>query len=117
VRRGDVWEVDLMPVPGSESDKRRPAVIVSNDARNRTAQRSGRGVLTVVPLTSNTARVLPFQVLVAAGDVSGLEVDSKAQAEQVRSVDLARFGRRLGTLSAEQAAALDDALLLHLGLG
>jgi len=116
VRRGDVWEVDLMPVLGSEADKRRPAVIVSNDARNRTAQRSGRGVLTVVPLTSNTARVLPFQVLVAADDVSGLDVDSKAQAEQVRSIDLARFGRRLGALSAEQAAALDDALLLHLGL-
>ncbi|MFC7876439.1 type II toxin-antitoxin system PemK/MazF family toxin [Isoptericola sp. NPDC057391] len=117
MRRGDVWEIDLMPVPGSEADQRRPAVIVSNDARNRTAQRSGRGVRTVVPLTSNTARVLPFQVLIAADDGNGLGVDSKAQAEQVRSVDLARFGRRLGALSAEQVAALDDALLLHLALG
>ncbi|WP_304608324.1 type II toxin-antitoxin system PemK/MazF family toxin [Isoptericola luteus] len=116
MRRGEIWDVDLVPVRGSEADKRRPVVIVSNDARNRITQRSGRGVLTVVPLTSNTSRILPFQVLVPADVANGLTVDSKAQAERVRSIDVDRFGDRRGALTTPQVAALDEALLLHLGL-
>jgi len=46
----------------------------------------------------------------------GLERDSKAQAEQVRSVTFERIGRRVGTLSPELIAALDEALRLHLAL-
>jgi len=55
--------VDLDPVRGSEANKRRPAVIVSNDGANSTAERLGRGVLTVAPVTSRSERVYPFQVL------------------------------------------------------
>ena len=51
MRRGDVHVVDLDPVRGSESNKRRPAVIVSNDLANATASRLGRGVITVIPVT------------------------------------------------------------------
>jgi mRNA interferase MazF len=116
VRHGEVWRVDLDPSRGSEAAKVRPVVIVSNDARNRAAQRSGRGVLTIVPLTTNVARVLPFQVLVLAR-TAGLDRDSKARAEQVRSLDVERFVGRAGTLDAVTLAALDEALLLHLGLG
>jgi mRNA interferase MazF len=116
MRRGDVWYADLDPARGSEANKVRPVVIVSNDARNRSADRSGRGVLTVVPITSNTARILPFQVLVPAGASTGLDTDSKAQAEQVRSIDMARLTSRAGALDAETTAALDEALMLHLGL-
>ena len=57
MRRGDVRLTDLEPVRGSEADKRRPAVIVSNDRANETADRLGRGVVTVVPVTGNIARV------------------------------------------------------------
>ncbi|MDR7382783.1 mRNA interferase MazF [Promicromonospora iranensis] len=90
-------------------------MIVSNDAYNAAARRLGRGVLTVVPLTSNVKRVHSFQTLVSKQG-SGLPVDSKAQAEQVRSVDMVRLVNRVGKLSAEEAAELDDALLIHLGI-
>jgi mRNA interferase MazF len=117
VRRGEIWTVDLNPVRGSEADKReRPAVIVSGDGRNKASERTGRGVLTVVPLTSDVTRVLDFQVLVAATPRNGLAVDSKARAEQIRAVDVGRLGRRLGTLTPQEAAALDEALLVHLAL-
>ncbi|HYQ73598.1 type II toxin-antitoxin system PemK/MazF family toxin [Cellulomonas sp.] len=117
MRRGEIWTVDLDPVIGHEATKRaRPAIIVSGDGRNKASERSGRGVITVVPLTSNTARVLAFQVLVPADRRNGLTSDSKAQAEQIRAVDLSRFGERLGTLAPEQVAALDEALLIHLAL-
>ena len=115
MHRGEVRLVDLDPVPGSEADKRRPAVIVSNDRANATAARFGRGVVTVVPLTSNVTRVFPFQVLLPAAD-TGLRVDSKAQAEQVRSVSVERVGPAIGRLGVELTAALDDALRLHLDL-
>ena len=69
MRRGEIRLVDLEPVRGAEANKTRPAVIVSNDGANATAQRLGRGVVTVVPVTSSTERVYPFQVLLRAGDV------------------------------------------------
>jgi mRNA interferase MazF len=115
MRRGEVRLVDLDPARGSEGDKRRPAVIVSNDRANAAAAGLGRGVVTVVPVTSNVVRVFPFQVLLPAA-LTGLRVDSKAQAEQVRSVSVDRLGPVLGRLPASALAALDEALRLHLDL-
>ena len=107
--------VDLDPARGSEANKRRPAVIVSNDGANTTAAHLNRGVITVVPVTSNVSRVYPFQVLLPAREC-GLPSDSKAQAEQVRTVAIERIGRRVGQLTALGLAELDEALRLHLAL-
>jgi mRNA interferase MazF len=115
MRRGEIRLVDLEPVRGAAADKRRPAVIVSNDGANDTARRLGRGVVTVVPVTSNTDRVFPFQVLLPAGS-TGLTVDSKAQAEQVRSIAVERIGARVGLMTTELQSDLDEALRLHLAL-
>ncbi len=115
MRRGDIRLVDLAPVRGSEAGKRRPAVLVSNDLANATATRLGRGVVTIVPVTSAVTRIFPFQVLLPA-DETGLRVDSKAQAEQVRSLDVERLGAPLGRVPSELMSQLDDALRLHLDL-
>ena len=89
--------------------------MVSNDGANTTAFRLNRGVITVVPITSNVTHVYPFQVLLPASEC-GLPSDSKAQAEQVRSVAIERVGRRVGQLPASLLAELEDALRLHLVL-
>ena len=115
MRRGDIVAVTLDPARGSEASKTRPAVVVSNDAANATATRLGRGVITVVPITSNVARVYPFQVLLPA-DQTGLSQDSKAQAEQVRSVAVERTGGHIGRLTATIMTDLDEALRVHLSL-
>jgi mRNA interferase MazF len=115
MRRGEIRLVDLEPVRGAEADKRRPAVIVSNDGANDAAARLGRGVVTVVPVTSATTRVYPFQVLLPASD-TGLHNDSKAQAEQLRAVAVERLGTIVGALPPVLMAALDEALRLHLAL-
>ncbi len=115
MRRGDIVTVSLDPVLGSEASKARPAVVVSNDAANAAATRLGRGVITVVPVTSNVARVYPFQVLLSARQ-TGLARDSKAQAEQVRSVAVERIGKRVGRLPAAVISELDQALRVHLAL-
>lgn len=113
--RGEIRLVDLGPARGNEANKRRPAVIVSNDRANSIASRLGRGVVTVVPVTSNIDRVFPFQALLPAA-ATGLRQDSKAQAEQVRSIPVERIGAVLGRAPADVMVHLDDALRLHLQL-
>ena len=113
--RGDIVVVDFEPARPAESAKERPAIVVSNDRANATASRLGRGTITVVPLTSNVERIHPFQVLLPA-DRTGLRENSKAQAEQVRSVSVSRIGRFIGRVPANLLAEVDDALRLHLAL-
>lgn len=115
MRRGEVWLVDFAPIRGAEASKRRPAIIVSNDGANATAARLGRGVVTVVPVTSNVERVYRFQVRLPRG-ATGLDRPSKAQAEQVRSVAVERMSIRLGIVSPDEMRQLDQALRLHLAL-
>lgn len=115
MRRGDVWIVDFNPVRGSEANKIRPAVLVSNDRANATAARLGYGVVTVIPVTSNVTNVYPFQVLLPVG-ITGLLSASKAQAEQVRSVAVERLTRFLGRVTTDDLTGIDNALRLHLDL-
>jgi mRNA interferase MazF len=111
--RGEIRLADLDPARGGEANKRRPVVIVSNDRANSVAARLGRGVVTVVPVTSNTEQIFPFQALLPAA-ATGLRQDSKAQAEQVRSIVVERLGAFLGHVRSDVMELLDDALRLHL---
>lgn len=115
MRRGDVWLVDFDPPVGNEIGKLRPAIVVSNDSANSSVTRSGNGVLTVVPLTTNVRRVLSFQVLLPAGQ-GGLLKDSKVQTEQLRCVSPRRIGRQVGHLPRELMAKVDAALRVQLSL-
>lgn len=115
MRRGEIRLVDLDPGRGDEAHKRRPAVVVSNDRANATAARLQRGVVTVVPVTSNVTRVFPFQTLLPAM-LTGLRTDSKAQAEQVRSISIERLGPAVGRLPAPLMERLEEALRLHLSV-
>ncbi len=113
--RGEIRLTDFEPARTGEVSKRRPAVVVSNDRANATASRLGRGVITVVPITSNTASIHPFQVLLPAVE-TGTRVDSKAQAEQVRAVSVERIGSLIGRVPVQLMRLLDDALRVHLQL-
>ncbi|MCX6422735.1 MAG: type II toxin-antitoxin system PemK/MazF family toxin [Actinobacteria bacterium] len=115
MRRGEIFLVNLDPAKSGEANKQRPAVVVSNDGANISAERSGQGIITVVPVTSNITRVYPFQVLLPA-ELTGLLADSKAQAEQVRSISINRLGVVIGEVPHDLMEELDEALRLHLAL-
>jgi mRNA interferase MazF len=115
MRRRDIRLVNFEPSIGREASITRPAVVVSNDGANHTAQLLGQGVVTVVPITSNVRQVYPFQTLLPSHE-TGLDLDSKAQAEQVRAVAIRRVGRLVGTVPFDLMDQLDEALRLHLGL-
>jgi len=115
MHRREIRLVNLDPVVGSEAARTRPGIVVSNEGANDTARRLGRGVITVVPVTTNIENIYPFQVLLRASE-TGLDHDSKAQAEQVRSVAVERVGLLIGTVPLQLMDLLDDALRLHLDL-
>ena len=85
MRRGEIYYADLSPTVGSEINKRRPVLIVSNEANNRAAN-----TVTVLPITSNTSRVYPFEILLSPQE-SGLPRVSKAQAQQIRTISKERL--------------------------
>lgn len=113
--RGEIRLVDFDPVLSYEAAKSSPAVIVSNDGANTRAARLGRGIVTVVPVTSNVDHIYPFQVLLQSHE-TGMSISSKAQAEQVRSVSVSRVGGQIGTVPPQLLLDVDEALRLHLAL-
>ena len=106
--RGDVFYADLDPSIGSEANKRRPCLIVSNDANNRAAN-----TVTILPITSNVENVLPFEVLLE----SELARPCKVQAGQIRTISKERLsGAAVARLADEKMALVDEAVRLHLNL-
>jgi mRNA interferase MazF len=111
MKRGEIYFADLSPTVGAEINKRRPVLIVSNDANNRAAS-----TLTVLPVTSNVTRVYPFEVALSREE-SGLPKDSKAQAQQIRTIAKERItGKPVGRLGADRMRAVEAAIKLHLAL-
>jgi mRNA interferase MazF len=110
--RGMVLEVDLEPVLGHEQGHSRPCVVVQSNAGNRFSS-----MTIVVPLTDavHLAAPSPIYVLVKKGD-GGIRKDSIALTDQIRAVDFQRVGRSFGVLSPETMRAVDQALLISLGL-
>lgn len=107
---------DLEPVQGAEANKARPVVLVGNDASLQAAVRHGRGVVTVVPITSNPTVRGRMHVALRPTRLNGLRKPSKAQIEQIRSIDVDRLRGSLGRLGPNDLDAIDGALRHHLAL-
>ncbi|MEG4853267.1 type II toxin-antitoxin system PemK/MazF family toxin [Microcoleus sp. B5-D4] len=109
MKRGEIYYANLSPTIGSEIDKRRPVLVVSNDANNRAAN-----TVTILPITSNVTRVSPFDILLNPED-SGLSKPSKVQAQQGRTSSKQRISSDVvGSLSEEIMQLVNAALKLHL---
>lgn len=106
MNRGDVYWVNFDPAVGSEIQKKRPAVIVSNNLNNQYMSR-----VQVLPLTSNTTRVYPCEALVTVRNKQG-----KVLADQITTVDKIRLGEFIGALNIAEMQTVNKIIQLQLGL-
>ena len=112
VARGEVWWVDLGPRQGSAPAWRRPVVVVSADAFNRSRIKT----VTAVTITSNLRLAgAPGNVALPAGS-AGLDRDSVVNVSQVVTLDKDDLTKRAGSLDDREMGAVDEGLRLALGL-
>ena len=104
--RGDVWWVNFEPSIGGEIRKKRPAIIVSNNAANKFLNR-----VQVIPITSNIDRLFPSEAYVTVAGKKG-----KAMADQVATVSKQRLSKRIGSVSDDEMKMVVEAIKTQLDL-
>ena len=108
--RGDMYLVCLDPVMGSEINKTRPALIISNDINNQFSE-----TVTIVPINSSVEKIYPFEALLSSSE-PGLSRISKAKCNQIRTLDKKRLLKFLGKISSWELNEVEKSLLVHLGM-
>ena len=106
MKRGEVWWVELDPTRGSEIQKTRPCVVITDDGINRY-----RNTHVVVALSSTSPKKWPLYVAVPS-----VSPNSQAVIDQVRVLDRSRFLKRKGAITVVEMEQIDEALRIVLDL-
>jgi mRNA interferase MazF len=110
--RGAVVVVELDPTVGREQRGIRPCIVVS-DPDITSDQRFP--LICVVPVTGTSGQGLLYPPL--APGKSGLAKKSFALIDHLRSIDKRRVRRVYGEVSGEEMTAVDEGMMVFLGLG
>jgi len=112
--RGDIWWVDFGRGRGSEQAGLRPAVVIQNDAGNR----SDRYPNTVILAVSSKGRPIPFHVRVEPAERNGLSATSYVKCEQILTISKSRLhgSEPIGRLTEAEIRQVETAVKLSLEL-
>jgi mRNA interferase MazF len=99
-RRGEIWWVSLDPTLGSEINKTRPCLVLSNNILNER-----RRTVIVIPLSSSPQPHPPLLMPLVCGNRSAVAV-----MDQIRAVSKERLQQRLGVIPTERLEDIEEAL-------
>lgn len=110
IKRGEIYYADLDPVVGSEQGGVRPILIVQNNIGNRYSPTT-----VIVPITSRISKKtnLPTHVPISC---AGLDCESQALLEQIKTIDKRRLKERIGEIGKTQMENIEKALLISVGM-
>ena len=108
--RGEIWLATLDPTVGREQAGTRPALIISDDLFNQ----SHAELVVVLPITSKS-KGIRSHVPVSPPE-GGLQVASYIKCEDVPSISVQRFGRRLGKVTTKTMNEVENRLRIILAL-
>lgn len=111
IKRGDLWTADLRPGQGFEVSKKRPCVIVSNNTVNKISP-----TVVIIPLSSQTYKVLGPERLFITKKESKLAKDSVILVTQIRAIDKTRLIRPIGSISKAKLQEVEEAIKIVLDL-
>jgi mRNA interferase MazF len=101
IKRGDIFWVNFDPSTGKEIQKKRPALICSNDLMNAESS-----FVIVIPVTSTVTKVYSFEYLIEGRK----EIQGKLVVQQVKSLDKSRLGSKICSLSSAEMLEIDRRL-------
>lgn len=113
IKRGEIYFVNFDPTIGAEIKKTRPALVLQNDIANRYSPITI--VAAITSYTNKNDKIYPTEVFIRALE-GGLDNDSLALLNQIRTVDRQRLTKRLGVLREETMDSVDMALQISLGI-
>ena len=110
-RRGDIFLANLEPIRGSEQGGIRPVLIIQNDISNKNSP-----VTIIASITSRQfTKIFPTNVFIFRQD-SNLDKDSTILLNQLRTIDISRLIKRVGSLDLFLMNKVDLALRVSLEL-
>ena len=110
IKRSYIYFARLDPSEGSEINKTRPVLVISNNINNQHSN-----TVTIIPITSNTKVIRSFEVFIPEGE-GNLPKDSKLKCDQIRTIDNSRILNEVGSISIEYMLKAEVALRKHLEL-
>jgi mRNA interferase MazF len=105
-KRGEIYWVNLDPAVGSETQKIRPGLIVSNDIGNEASL-----IVMVAPITSKVKEIYPFEVSIEIRGKHG-----KIMLNQCKALDKSRLRDKIGEVDSNTMKDVDEAIKIVFGL-
>lgn len=106
MKQSEIWLIDLDPTRGAEIQKRRPAIIVNDNALGKLPLKI------IVPITDWKERynVAPWMIKLNPNNLNGLSKESSADCFQIRSVAQERLIKKIGVVEVETLNKIKNAI-------